>query len=823
MDPLILVRRAAAIALRPTVRATRDRGAARAGEVRAHGSVVVRVGPASPQDGVAEGAGMAGMRGSSEVLVMYDDEGDPTAPVARACHIELVEEIPTGHATPLALELTTIDALDAGGRRDDHIELPALAPLAFGAPLTRLAVEPCGAPPFHDGTDHLGALLDLVAARAAFALERCSNEREHLVHGCGCSCHAGEDPAPPLAATSQADAIAARVAASQAAGIALPLVELARELELSELAMHVVVAVLAPRLRNEIARLYRALADQPGDPVFDDALLVAVLAGDDARLGDRVCAELADAGALVRYGLVIRDRRGGLDVDGALLARLRGQPQLRSAATTIRSADRALDELAVDRTVLRALVMELAAPRDPEQPVRVVMRGRRGSGRHAVIAALAARVDRRIACIDACQLPHGPTRAAVLRRELARAVIACAIPVISGIDVRDGDDPAIAAAVAAVLRGHPGPLVVRTTEGAGVPLESGHIDVVLAPLSEHDRRQAFAAALGRHAIAANAELLASHHRIAPGAIARVVAEARRRLDRGDQEPTALVDAVAREHVAARASKSAVRVPRLATWDQVAYPDATLDSLRELIARARHGKTVFDEWGYYQLAPVRGLTALFHGVSGTGKATAASLVARELGLELYRVDLARLLSRTGAENAIAELFDAAEDGGFLLLLDGVEPWFASRFDASSDAPTGGRDVDYLLARLDAFEGLAILTCQLEDSIDDRLEIGRIEAALRRRPALRLHFAFPDAELRARLWEAHLAPELPTAGDLDFAALARFPLSGASIRNSALRAAFLAAHDQSPVTQAHFERAAALEVREVNTLADRHRRR
>src|SRR5262249_60075762 len=136
----------------------------------------------------------------------------------------------------------------------------------------------------------------------------------------------------------------------------------------------------------------------------------------------------------------------------AVLARLRDQPSPRSVATTLRAADRTLDELIADRSVLRSLALELARPRSPDDPVRIVIRGRRRSGRHTTIAALAARVDRRIACIDAAQLPRGPARAEALRRELSRAVIARAIPVASGGALRDGADPAWAMPLTRALR-----------------------------------------------------------------------------------------------------------------------------------------------------------------------------------------------------------------------------------------------------------------------------------------------------------------------------------------------------------------------------------
>lgn len=752
-------------------------------------------------------------------------DGDAPAPASADCHVEFVEEIPTGHDTPLALEVTTILIEPPPGAGDDRATLPAVAPLAFGAPIVHASIAEIGdAEPYGNAAEHVTELLDLAWARAVLAIAEAlhsgrlagADDAMDPVVAHAVLTLAGPDGGEGRLARSrarvsaQADAIAAREIASLAVGTSVPLVELARELQLSALATELLVAALAPRARREIGRLYRALAGEPGRPTCDDALLATVLAGDDARLRDQLYAELADDAALLRHRLVVRDARGGLDVDDALLARLRGQPSPRSAATTLRAADRSLDELDADRATLRALALELAAPRSPDDPVRVVIRGRRGSGRHAAIAALAARVDRRIACIDAGQLPHGHARAEALRRELSRAAIARAIPVVSGIEERDGADPAVAQQVAQVLCAHPGPLVVRTSEHGRIPLPAGAVDATLPALSDADRLRAFTAALERHAIAADPGPLAARYRIGPGAIARVAAEARRRIDRGDGDPDAIADAVAHEHIAARIGGAATRVARLATWDQILLHDELLDGLDELIGRARHGRTVFEDWGYDRRSGGRGLTAVFHGPSGTGKAMAAGVVARELGLELYRVDLARLLSRpTGeAEHILDELFGAAEDGRFMLLFGELDALETRR----TLAPSGDRDaravIDYLAQRLDGFDGIAILSSDHAAALGPALGL-----ALDRLAVLRLRFPVPDEALRAQLWAAHLPPQIPTLGRLDLAALARrFALSGGDIRDCALRAAFLAAQDGSALTQAHLERAVLLEIRD-----------
>ncbi|HEY0992021.1 MAG TPA: AAA family ATPase, partial [Kofleriaceae bacterium] len=197
--------------------------------------------------------------------------------------------------------------------------------------------------------------------------------------------------------------------------------------------------------------------------------------------------------------------------------------------------------------------------------------------------------------------------------------------------------------------------------------------------------------------------------------------------------------------------------------------------------------------------------VFHGPSGTGKAMAAGVVARELGVELYRVDLARLAARCAGDpgRVLDDLFAAAEDGRLALLFTEIDALVARR----SAAPSDDRLLDALAHRLAAFDGLAILSIR---------HAGALAPALDRFPAMRLGFPVPDEALRAQLWSAHISPQVPTAGRLDVTDLARrFALSGGDIRRSALRAAFLAAQDGSPLTQSHLERAVLLEIRDRRT--------
>jgi SpoVK/Ycf46/Vps4 family AAA+-type ATPase len=263
----------------------------------------------------------------------------------------------------------------------------------------------------------------------------------------------------------------------------------------------------------------------------------------------------------------------------------------------------------------------------------------------------------------------------------------------------------------------------------------------------------------------------------------------------------------------RLADHARRVDRLARWTDLVLASDIMDSLRELVGRVRHRRTVFEDWGMARaMATSRGLTALFQGPPGTGKTLVAGVIARELGLDLYQVDLSKVMSKWigETERNLATIFDAAEDGQAILLFDEADSLFARRTEVrSSNDRYANLEVNYLLQRLDTFDGIAILTTNSGGSIDP---------AFKRRLSFQLTFPFPDEETRAELWRAHLPRELPRSGELTFDALARkYQLSGGYIRNACLRAAFLAAQEETSLHQHHLERAVALEFAELGKLS------
>jgi hypothetical protein len=592
-----------------------------------------------------------------------------------------------------------------------------------------------------------------------------------------------------------------------------PVAELADELGLSPLAIDVLLVIAAPSLHGDVARLYRILGNDPGRAMVDE-LLVQHILGDRVSRHD-VAAELDPRAPLVRLGVVgVSPSRlrpfAALEVDPVVLARLRGEPPELGAAPVVRPADCALAALELAPGVLAPAIDALARA---ARPARIAVRGRAGSGRRTLLAAFAQRAGRALGVIDATALPRDAVRFVEdLKTALRRAQLAGLVPVVHGLDAVAFDQRGGVELAHEVLAAHPGPLAVLCPPGASPPLPIGHAVIDLPALSETERLGVWPRALdGTGVWLRDVAGLASRHRVGPGVIHRAVAAA------AGHDPVTpcddRIDAFLRQRRDLRLADHARRVDRLASWADLVLPSEIMDSLRELIGRARHRRTVFDHWGMGRTtATSRGLTALLQGQPGTGKTLVSGVIARELGQDLYQVDLSKVMSNWigETERNLATIFDAAEDGQAILLFDEADSLLAGRPEVRSSTDRhANREVNYLLQRLDAFDGIAILTTSSGDSIDP---------AVKRRLSFRLSLPFPDEDTRAELWRAHLPRELPRAGELVFGALARdYQLSGGYIHNACLRAAFLAAQEATPLRQHHLERAVALEFAQVDTLS------
>jgi len=611
-----------------------------------------------------------------------------------------------------------------------------------------------------------------------------------------------------------ADAVVA--ARSALAGRQSPLDILCAEHGISETGELVLLFVTAPALWGEVTRAYGILANDPARPACDEHLLWRLLEATHSRRD--IARELDPDSPLVRRGVVLVEegRRPfqSLVANPVIVKLLGGSPVDADVEDDIARvpATVTLDRFMAPVAVIDRALADLAA--SPPGQGRVVVRGRGGSGRRTLLATLAQLAGRTLATIDAARLIR-ENRLRALAELLQRAHLRGWLPCVDGLDTIGSDDAATRSAVREILRVHPGPLAVRLSHHAPPPLLPGYvlIDLPASTITERARQWTeIATSVGL--VASKFDELAARFSVGPGTIRNVVTAVARAPRDPHADPHPAIENALRQHLETRISAVATRVTRLASWSQIILPADIQDSITELIARIRHRRTVYDTWGFDQvLTTSRGLTMLFQGGPGTGKTLVASALANELGLDLYRIDLSRVLSKWVGETEqnLAQVFDAVEEGQSLILFDEADSLFAHRTEVRTSTDRYANiETNYLLQRLDSFEGIAVLTTNLDTAID---------TAFKRRLTCRLTFPFPDQEARERLWQVHLPEQLPRAGNLDLAGLARrYPMSGGYIRNAAVRAAFLAAQDQAPLSQFHLERAIRAEFREAGKHAE-----
>ncbi len=649
----------------------------------------------------------------------------------------------------------------------------------------RLAFSTHDRPPFE------AEVLGIVGRRAGLAAERVAEANEAL-----------EEATTALHA--------ARLAM---AGRMSPLDVVCAEHGVDRIGEIVLLFVAAPALWGELARLYGILSNDSGRATCDEHLLWQLLGHAISR---RELARVLDPdGPLIHHGLLRPTDRGrpfqALSADPIVVKLLSGsavdddyEHGLARVPNTV-----ALDDLMIPVPVIDRALADLAAA--PHGLVRVVVTGRSGSGRRTLLASLAQLAGRTLSTIDGAMLIR-EKRIAALAGMLQHADLRGWLPCVDGLETIASDDTATRGTIREVLRDHVGPLAIRLPRHVQPPLEPGYVMIELPTSTIAERSGQWTQILTEAGLAVrDVDELSARFTVGPGTIRNVVANVARGAP---EDPDAAIENALRQYLETKLGAVGPRVARLATWSQIVLPADIHDSIVELVARIRHRRTVYDTWGFDQvMSTSRGLTALFQGGPGTGKTLVASAIANELGLDLYRIDLSRVMSKWigETEQNLAKVFDAAEEGQALILFDEADSLFGKRTEVRTSVDRyANLETNYLLQRLDSFEGVAVLTTNFGTAID---------AAFKRRLSCRLTFPFPDDEARERLWRVHLPDAMPIAGKLDLADLARrYKMSGGYIRNAALRAAFLAAEEEAPLSQDHLERAVRAEFREGGKLAE-----
>jgi SpoVK/Ycf46/Vps4 family AAA+-type ATPase len=250
----------------------------------------------------------------------------------------------------------------------------------------------------------------------------------------------------------------------------------------------------------------------------------------------------------------------------------------------------------------------------------------------------------------------------------------------------------------------------------------------------------------------------------------------------------------------RLSELAQRIVLTASLDDLVLPEKEKQLLQSIVASVKQRYRVYEEWGFGESQRGLGIAALFSGESGTGKTMAAEVLAGELELDLFRIDLSMVVNKYigETEKNLRRIFDAAEDGGSILLFDEADALFGKRSEVrDSHDRYANIEVGYLLQRMEAYQGLAILTTNMKNSLDK---------AFLRRIRFVVNFPFPNEKSRKEIWKRVFPKSVPLDTTIDYAYLAQMDVAGGHIRNMALGAAIAAADEGVPVGMAQILKAA-----------------
>jgi SpoVK/Ycf46/Vps4 family AAA+-type ATPase len=600
---------------------------------------------------------------------------------------------------------------------------------------------------------------------------------------------------------AQHDALcAARTRVSD--GNQLPLEQLRQRFHLSPAASALLVAAAAPALDVDVARAF-AKAGETGQP--DVALLIDLLA-DDPGESKRFLDELDSTAPLIRWRLVRLGPARNWSPEGPLLYRpvavparivdwLQGRmefdPYTVDRVARLRRTD---EERPVDPALSTTLERALYRERDGRK-LPLVVAGPALSGKATAVAAAARARGHGLLEVDVEPLALQAKPGDLLRDLLREARLQNALLLFRHGESLPENNPELRHALYSTLsdgatwvalstRGEV-PEIMRRIPGA----QLARVDLP----SRADQLRLWEDALPP-AVARDADVdlpsLVGRYRLTPGDIlAAGAAAAGNAQARGAESPVTSDDVVAavRGRLRHRLGDVADLVVTTLGWDDLVLREDAYDRVHELLAMVRHHATVMEEWGFARkIAYGRSVSALFAGPPGTGKTMVATLIAKELGLELFRVDLSRVVSKWVGETEknLGRAFDEAENSQAVLLFDEADSLFAKRTEVkSSNDRYANLEVNYLLQRLESFSGIVLLTTNNASAIDE---------AFRRRLRFRIEFPTPDEDERERLWRAMIPTGAPIDDDVDFPSLARrFAMAGGYIKNAVMRAAYLAA--------------------------------
>ena len=515
------------------------------------------------------------------------------------------------------------------------------------------------------------------------------------------------------------------------------------------------------------------------------------------------------AGGPLRYWQLVDLDRGSLlhvplHLDERILAFLLGVPAVDERLTALVRpglVGPALPDARADsplQAVARAGARSWTQAATSSQPLLLI--GRHRSIRQAAFAGICRSCGLAPYSLDASDIPATPTE----REQFGRLWTREAALIGAALCVQTEDCDSVRH-VSAWLAATEAPIAIEVRPGTPAEQLDG-LRLHIPAMTAADRRQAWTRDLGPLAAQMDGYLdrIAEYFHFDEPAIRLSAAAVCEAASAGEVTDAGQLSwRICREHARRALDTLAQRVEVRAGWADLVLPDSQVETLRQVAIHVRQRGVVNDRWGFAaKHARGLGLTALFAGASGTGKTMAAEILAAELDLDLYKVDLASVVSKYigETEKNLRAIFDGAEQSGAILLFDEADALFGKRSEVrDSHDRYANLEISYLLQQMESYRGVAILTTNMQHAIDP---------AFLRRIRFIVQFPFPDPAARARIWRGIFPAATPLA-ELDFDKLAQLNVAGGVIRNIATNAAFLAADDSMIIEARHVLAAARTE--------------
>lgn len=629
-----------------------------------------------------------------------------------------------------------------------------------------------------------------------------------------------------------------RIGASRSAGVVLPLEMVRERFRLNTFEAEVILVCLAPELEARYQKLFGYLNDDVTQKYPSVDLLLRLLSNPES--GVRCRSLLTPSSTLLRSGLLqwVEEQAGGsplarcLRVDPAVVQFLFQDYNLDSELESVwleREFPPEAEALWAATPETANLIRPNIADYLEREPLKrdhlvISVTGRRGSGRRHAVESACWQAGLGVISVDCARLIKHARPDQVLTRAFRDSLLHAAPLVLGNFDAVTQNaerGPELRVALERLIEERGWILFVMREEpdaGSAWFSRHRHVAITVPELNNQERMNLWgtllpaATQLPDHEVNEISDALAVKFRMSSGQIAIAFRRAAHSLANSVADAKtwrAELHTQAGQISAPRLGSLAKKIKPLYHWEQLVLPQKKKELVRDVVRHVQHRRRVMEEWSFSSLmSRGKGITVLFSGPPGTGKTMAAEVIANALQMDLYRIDLAGVVSKYigETEKNLSRIFREAEYSDAILFFDEADALFGKRSEVKDAHDRYANiEINYLLQQIENFEGVVVLATNMRQHLDE---------AFLRRMQIVVEFPVPSGEDRLRIWQQCFPPEAPMSPDVDFSFLARqFELAGGHITNIALWAALLASEEGSSIAMRHCVRATRRELEKI----------